>query len=159
VTVNRISAGFGAVVGAMVWVTAASGGAAWADADVSIRPAVGSGTLRPEAEADFSRVLLTADDGRREWRRIEQEDGSTIFVHRGTRRCLDLSDPDDAGSAVVIRDCAAGSLSQRWERHGLALVDRDTKECLTAVRRASEDMLAAADCVAGDATQEWVLSG
>ena len=151
--------GFGAVFAAGVWAFAASDGTAWADADVSIRPAAGSGVLRPEAQTDFSRVLLTADNGRPVWRRIDQPDGSATFVYRGTRRCLDLSDPDDAGSAAVIRDCAADSVSQRWERHGLALVDRDTKECLTAVRRAGDDLVAAADCVAGDLAQEWVVGG
>ena len=156
---ERILARFGAVIGAVACAAMASGALAWADPNVAIRPAAGSGVLRPEADADFSRVLPAADDGRPDWRRIDQGDGSTTFVYRGTQRCLDLSDPDDAGSAAVIRDCAADSPSQRWERHGSALVNHDTKECLTAVRRAGDAMVAAADCAAGDTTQEWVLGG
>jgi hypothetical protein len=177
VGINKIFAMSSVVLGIAISAVLAMAGLAVADTAVSIRPAAGGGTALPEADADFARVLVRTapDGGRPRWTRVDRAESSASsgssassassgravrsvsFVYGATRRCLDLSDPDDGGSAVVVRTCAADSLSQRWERRGPALVDRDTGECMTQVTRGGEAILAAADCVPGDPSQKWLV--
>ena len=148
----------------MAAVAVAAGAVAHADAGVVISDAAGRVAV-PVDGADFSQVHTVggaSGDGWR-WERRVLADGSIGFRHAVSGRCLDLSDPDDGGSGVVIRDCSAESASQRWERRGPALVNRDSGECATEITRVAADgtrdvALVGADCVPGDEAQAWRIS-
>src|SRR5258707_1265082 len=103
------------------------------------------------AHADVPTTIASPDGG------VAAPDGwfaDFTQVHAG---------PDDGGSAVVIRDCAPTSASQRWERRGMALVNRDSGECATVVPRVVDGkpdrVLVAAECVLGDPQQQWLVLG
>lgn len=142
----------------------ALGGVARADALTTISAPDG-GVVEPDGwTADFTQVHVGPDTGGgRQWLRRDEPDGSASFLDLAARRCLDLSDPDDGGSQVVIRACSPASASQRWIRRGTALVDRDTGECATAIPRLVDGkpdrVLVGAECVAGDPAQAWALRG
>jgi hypothetical protein len=141
----------------------AFGGVAHADVPTTIATPDG-GVVTPDGWlTDFTQVHVGSDSGVPQWLRQDRPDGSVSFVHAAAGRCLDLADPDDGGSPVVIRDCSAASASQGWERRGMALVDRDTGECATVAPRIvdgkSDRVLVAADCVLGDPQQAFLVLG